>query len=258
MSATINERTEKYLRQLDLANPLKFKHPVSILGVGAIGSAAAIAVAKLGCPKGITLVDFDRFERHNVSNQLCFEEKHLGLSKAVAVGDLCRDMGHGDKLNPVDGKLVGAQVELTQGGTKPARSLFRGIVLNTPDSMLARKELWEQTCMFNPEVNTVIDARMAGQYLQVLTTQTMTGFDHYTANLITDEEATPEPCGARAIIYTSLMAGGLIAGLVKKAQLGEVLPREIRFDLATLELTQTLHNGEVVTNRDALALASVK
>lgn len=258
MSATINERTEKYLRQLDLANPMKFKFPVSILGVGAIGSAAAIAVAKLGCPKGITLVDFDRFERHNVSNQLCFEEKHIGRGKSEAIAELCRDMGHGDKLNPVDGRLVGSKVELTEGGTKPARSLFRGIVLNTPDSMVARKDLWEGSCLYNPEVNTVIDARMAGQYLQILTTKTMTGFDHYTSNLITDEEATPEPCGARAIIYTSLMAGGLIAGLVKKAQLGEDLPREIRFDLATLELTQTLHNGEVVTNREDLALASVK
>jgi molybdopterin/thiamine biosynthesis adenylyltransferase len=253
---------ERFLRQKNIADPNKMNKPVTILGVGAIGSAAAIALAKMGTPKGITLVDYDTFAEHNIPNQFCLEAEHLGKLKVEAIGDLCNRMGHVGPVNMMPYRLMADR--LVEDATKTimgtATSIAKGIVINTPDSMEARKDLWA-LCKYNPDVTLVIDARMAGQYLQIITANPMLSADikRYEKMLISDEEATPEDCSARSVIYTSFMAGGLIAGIAKKAQLGETagIVQQLDFDLATMQLSLVLQNGKLVSNGTELAIASV-
>ena len=49
MSAS-TDRSTHYLRQMEIADPAKFKYPITILGVGAAGSVSCIALAKMGVP----------------------------------------------------------------------------------------------------------------------------------------------------------------------------------------------------------------
>jgi molybdopterin/thiamine biosynthesis adenylyltransferase len=252
---------ERFLRQKNIADPEKMNHQVTILGVGAIGSAAAIAVAKMGTPKGITLVDYDTFAEHNIPNQFCLESEHAGKLKVEAIGDLCVRMGHIGTVTKHASRLLGNRLmDEVLKADFDAAPIAKGIVINTPDSMAARKDLWE-LCKYNPDVALVIDARMAGQYLQIITANPMVSADikRYEKMLISDEEATPEDCSARAVIYTSFMAGGLIAGLVKKGQLGETaaIPQQIDFDLATMQLSLIIQNGAKVSNGTDLAIATV-
>jgi len=255
---------ERYMRQVDIANPKKFQHPVTILGLGAIGSAAAVAIGKMGVPKGMTFIDYDRFEMHNVANQICLETVHLGQPKAKAMAQLCKDMGHPGQINTFVRKLVGTNLELIskefvpgEPQNIPAKLNIKGIVINTPDNMLARKEMWA-ACKLNPDTPYVIDARMAGQFLVIYVAGTMSFSEirTYEATLINDSEATPEACGARSIIYTTFVAGGIIANLVKRLQLGETVPQHIAIDVATLEVTQTFKGNVMVSNREALAVAT--
>ena len=59
-----------FLRQLDIADPSKFKDkPVTVIGAGGIGAATAVALAKTGF-ENITVYDFDTLEEHNIPSQL--------------------------------------------------------------------------------------------------------------------------------------------------------------------------------------------
>jgi len=259
------QMSERFMRQIEIADPAKFKYPVTLLGVGAIGSAAAIAIGKMGCPKGMILIDFDWFEEHNVANQLCQETVDIGVPKVAAVAELCKKMGHIGPCAEHHRKLVGENLVVRfgphKGHVESARPYIEGIVLSTPDSMKARKDLWA-LCKYNVAVPTVIDVRVAGmgQNVVIHTTGTMLPDDikRYEATLYDDSEASIDPCGARGVIFTTLIAGGIVASLVRKIQLEEPIPRTIELDVSTLQLTQVLHNGERVTNQEALALASVK
>src|SRR3990172_12168799 len=75
-----------YQRQWDIVpmDALKKAH-VTIVGVGGLGSFAALALAKMGVGT-LTLVDGDTVEEHNVANQL-YGPEQLGLLKVEA----CRD-----------------------------------------------------------------------------------------------------------------------------------------------------------------------
>jgi hypothetical protein len=254
---------DRFLRQLAFADPTKFRYPITILGIGAIGSAVAIAASKLGSPRGLTLIDPDTFEDHNVANQLCQEKESRGKSKVTHIGELCIAMGAVGDVIDVQAKLEGEKLvppPLTSNfKTVPAKPYLSGIVISTPDNMIARQDLWK-LCMLNAETPFLIDARMAAQYLQILTVDTFSGpqIKAYRETLIADKDATPDPCSARGIIYTSFIAGGIVTLIIKKLQLGEPVWSEIRMDIATLQLEFKMPDGEWVSNRDALAMAQLK
>lgn len=254
-----NQIAERYLRQMDFANPTKFKYANTILGVGAVGSAAAIGISKVGNPRGLTLIDCDRFEEHNMSNQLSVLN-HVGMPKAVAVAQLCTQMGAMEEVRPVFGRLIGKEIShldmVNPSIASAAAKYFRGIVISTPDNMPARKDVWG-ICKYNPETPFVLDARIAGQYIQLIAVDTMTGASQkfYESTLFNDDEATPESCSGRGVIDCSLIAGGILTTWSRKLQLGEEVPWELRLDVTSWEVSLVLRGGKKVSNRSALAAA---
>ena len=50
--------SNRFWRQLDLCPPDKLKFPITVIGAGAIGSAAVVTLAKMGC-SNITVYDED-------------------------------------------------------------------------------------------------------------------------------------------------------------------------------------------------------
>ena len=83
-SAIVNkEPDQKYVRQSDIINPEVLGTPVHIIGAGAIGSCAALALAKIGF-KDFTVYDFDSVELHNLPNQM-YRAKDIGKPKVEAL-----------------------------------------------------------------------------------------------------------------------------------------------------------------------------
>lgn len=257
----VYQRDNRFLRQLDFADPIKFKYPVTILGLGSIGSAAAVAISKMGLLQDLSLIDFDSFEEHNLSNQFGLV-RDVGVSKVTAISSLCEMMGNIGKIKSYQNKLVGSKLmdgeffDITQFD---AQDVFKGIVLSLPDSMKVRKEVWD-VCRYNVDTPFLIDARAAAEYLVVYVVNTLSSssIKQYEETLHSDEEASPVLCGARAIIYTTFIAGGLIASLVKKIQLEQSFSSSYHIDISKMEITQVLNNGKTVSNRDQLALATVE
>lgn len=260
------EREEKYMRQMMFADPAKFKLPVTILGLGASGSVSAIGLAKMGIPK-LRLIDFDYFDRHNVANQLCLEEGHLGRGKAESIADLALQMSALPKeaIQAIPGKLIKDKIVPSVGGVVgpyesaqiKAKDTLEGIILCCVDDMEARKDLWD-ACKYNTKTPYLIDIRMAAQYVIIYCVSTMQS-DHckfYQATLHSNEDATPEPCGERGIIYTTFFVGAIAVDLVKKLQMGQKCPRQISQDLHNFSSVID-YNGNLVTNQEQVALATL-
>lgn len=122
--------------------------PISIVGLGGVGSRVAEGLVRLGCGthfSPLSFYDHDQFEAHNIRNQLVTPH-HVGNDKVTAVGD---------QLLAINKKLYieGFSVEVN-----------RKIVLDSPivflclDTMSARREIIEHS--IGPNVRCVIETRM--------------------------------------------------------------------------------------------------
>jgi len=257
-----DEMGARYMRQSETANPNKFRYPITILGCGSHGSAVAIGAAKLGVAR-IGLIDFDLFEAHNVPNQFCLETTDMGRFKAEALADLCVMMGARTRPLTYTSKLEdnGMLHNGVADTNTPAKSVLGGIVVSTPDNMIARKVLFDQVRL-NPNTPWLIDSRQAGFHIVIRVVNTMDMAqvkDYMTNHLYTDGEATPEPCGARAVIDTTLHVAAHISTIIRVLQMTGSPPfKMIDIDVSKGELTLTLPNGEVVSNREALAFATAE
>jgi len=80
----------RYLRQQDLVPLEKLNIPITVIGAGAIGSAAVVALAKMGC-SNLTVWDDDLLEEVNIPNQLCRTDM-VGKPKVEALAELTKNL----------------------------------------------------------------------------------------------------------------------------------------------------------------------
>jgi len=213
----------RFLRQLDIVSPDKLGFPITVIGAGAIGSAAVVCLAKMGC-SSISVWDDDRLEEMNISNQFC---------KPALVGQL-----KVDALTELVFELTGVKVEgipRRYGGQS-----LKGVVIVAVDTMTARQIAWKRVRL-NLRIPLLIDARMGAEFARIYSIHPMNAddADFYEENLYSGDEAERLPCSARAIIYCPTIIGGLTALIVKSHAVGKAAPREILFDLPKWTLVAT-------------------
>ena len=210
----------RFMRQLDIVAPDRLCFPITVIGAGAIGSAAVVTLAKMGCAD-ITVWDDDLLEEINVSNQLC-KPSMTGRPKVEALRELAID-------------LTDVVIDVDQRRYRGQR--LSGVVIVAVDSMGSRQDVWRRV-KSNPEVPLLIDARMGAEFARIYAVRP-TDPDHvgfYESNLYGTEEAERLPCSARSIIYCPTIIGGLIALIIKTYATGDLQPREILFDLLGFRL----------------------
>ena len=217
-----------FWRQTDIVKPTELRFPLTLVGAGGIGSALALAVAKMGC-QTLTLVDSDRVEPHNLPNQL-YRVSDLGRPKVEALRDLLADMAGVDAVR---------RVERIATGWQP-----RGVVLGAVDNMASRQAMWSGV-RFRAGVPLYIDARMGGEVCRVLTIRPADPDDVrlYESTLYDDAAASEDPCTAQAIVYTTFGVAALVANQVKRFARGESFDSDVVFDFATLTLLKQPWRG---------------
>lgn len=107
----VEQRFQRNLGVVDEAtlDTLSRTH-VLVAGVGGAGGQCAVDLARLGFG-GVTLADFDVYERHNMNRQVgCFEST-LGHAKVEVVGRMCRDIHPALRLRQVPEGITAANVE---------------------------------------------------------------------------------------------------------------------------------------------------
>ncbi len=210
-----------YWRQLDFVAPDDLTFPVTVVGVGGIGSPVALALAKMGCRR-LTLYDPDQVEAHNLPNQF-YRLSDVGRPKVEALAEILRD------YTDADVRAVHEAVAATR---------LDGVVISAVDSMASRTAIWRGSVRFRGTVPLYVDARMGGQVCRVLTVRPADpdSVRAYESTLYDDDAAVDDPCTAQAIIYTTLGVASLVANEVRRHARGERTAPDTLFDFATLTL----------------------
>jgi hypothetical protein len=211
----------RFLRQSDVLDAAEVSRlAITLIGLGSIGSITGLALAKLGVV-GITAYDADFVESHNWSNQ-AYGDDDIGSLKTTAFTRLLETYG-GQTPNAVPARYT----------DQPLTS----IVISAVDSMESRKRIW-RAVHDQADVRLYIDARMGLETLDVHIVRPQIKADRvrYTTTLVSDSETLQEPCTARSVCYTPLMAASVICSLVKRFVNDAQLPSRVILDLATFTL----------------------
>jgi molybdopterin/thiamine biosynthesis adenylyltransferase len=212
-----------YWRQLDVLDPSKMAHThITVIGAGGICSPTVLALAKMGVPS-ITVYDADTVEDHNLPNQV-YKLTDIGKHKVDALKSIVRE-------------FTECSIEV-HNEHYTGQALRPGIVVSGVDSMAARSAIMEKL-RFSPNISLYVEARMGAQVSRIYTLNPCSYEDvewYEGEQLYSDEDAVPEKCTEKAIIYNVFFISALIANQVKKFINGETYAREIIGDLASLTL----------------------
>jgi hypothetical protein len=208
----------RFLRQQDVIDADRLANlQISLIGLGSIGSVTGLYLAKMGV-NNMTAFDADIVDIHNVSNQ-AYGRSDVGLSKVEAFADLL-ELQVGVQANTIAKQYDGRDLS--------------EIVISAVDSMKSRETIWK-SIREKPEVRLYLDARMGLETLMVWALRPQVKEDRvlYSQSLVPDDQAHQDPCTARTVCYTPLMAGSILCSHVKRYVNDEMIPRRVILDLAT-------------------------
>lgn len=196
-------------------------YPITIVGVGAIGSHLAEILAKLGVRR-LTLIDPDEVDSVNLGSQ-GFYEADVGKPKVLAVMDRVAAV---DRMAEITAHPEAYRPELVPGG---------GVVFACVDSIRVRRQIFRD--FRERDWPLLLDGRMAAESLRVFLVPRDPGIqDRYRESLFPSQEAYREGCTARATIYCATLAGAILCAQFKKWAMGQAWEAHLHIDLVGMEI----------------------
>ena len=208
-------------RQLGIVKPDDLKVPITVIGVGGIGSPVTIALTKMGCTN-VKVYDGDKVEPHNLPNQI-YRTKDIGKFKVEALKEIAIEFAD------IDIEAIPETVE---------QQKLEGIVICAVDDMDTRIHIWQKLVKFKFQIKLYIEARMGAETFRVFAVKPCDPDDiaKYERELYPSAEAAELPCTERAIIYNVFAIAGMVGAQVKKYVSAEKLPFCITFDLKGMQM----------------------
>jgi len=203
------------------------KYTFHILGCGAIGSSAALQLARTGA-ENFCLYDFDKVETENIGVSQYYDND---------VNKYKVDALKSHILNINNHAIVNAYCEKF---TEYKPEMQTNIIILGFDSMIHRLEAVEVICKadkdFKPSL--LIDGRMGAEHYQQYIFNQPT-LNEYRKTWYSDEEGSPEPCNAKATSYCSNMSGSFIVNAVRKLLTSQPYHKELSFHFPTMNLDKS-------------------
>ena len=212
------------LRSSELVNNLG-DFTFHILGCGAIGSSAALQIARMGA-ENFCLYDMDKVEEPNVGvSQYIYSD--IGKPKVQALHSHLESLG----VSSVSKYHERFSEYYPQGE--------RDIAILGFDSMASRLQAVEALFAI-PGVKPlyIIDGRMGAEHYQQYIFDKPT-ISKYKKTWYSDEMGSPEPCNAKATSYCSNLSGSMIANSIRKLVTGQPFNRSFSFHFPTMLLEKS-------------------
>ncbi len=223
-----------FQRQLDMMPPQLLTHPVTIIGLGGIGSWTARIARKMGFRKFI-LWDHDRLEPHNLPSQ-DYEDVDLGELKVDGI--------HRRLLHTLDDKEM-TTIRQTKKFTDEDE-FDEGIVISAVDKMQSRADIWEAVKKRKAFIPLFVDGRIGiewndelgkvgGEWMEIFTIipARLEDREFYEENLFSDDEIAPAHCTAQAVAYIGPIIAGFIVSNIKMWLMKEPYRRHLLYDNLT-------------------------
>ncbi len=219
MAKTFSERV--FSDQTKLFDPEKVGYPVHIIGAGGIGNMLVQLLAKMGFPE-IHVWDDDIFEARNGPTEVAYSEALVGQPKVEAARDIVEHLVGDSVILVLHNERVTKDTELT------------GYVICGVDSMKSREEIWDAIQANFVDIPLYIDARSAGEEVQVLSVVPFDSEDvqAYETWLFNDTEASKLECGARNIGYIATYIATIVSYNLTRFIRGEEIEFNIMRDLS--------------------------
>lgn len=187
-------------RQWDLVPQEILNCPITVIGAGAVGSCAILALAKMGFDN-IQVFDDDAVSVENISNQF-YRISDIGKPKVDALYDIVLDYS-------------GTKIKNHNERWTPDKTSGR-VLICAVDNMATRSDAFDfANSDLGYMVKHLIDPRMGGQEASLFTWQPGTESEWYKRTLKRDDQIPNEPCTAKATMFTAMMLGGLVAQSVR-------------------------------------------
>lgn len=221
---------DRAVRQRDLVPPPALAdYHVLVVGVGAIGRQVALQLAALGAT-AMTIVDDDVVAVENLAVQ-GYAPHEIGLAKVEAVATSCRTLLPEVELDARPERFTRASLHSLScltGRWRPKLAVFACV-----DGMGGRRIVFETV---RHHAALLVDGRMAGETLRVLTSPNPAQDGYYPTTLFEDNRAHPAPCTGRSTLYAASVAAGLMLGRFAQTLRGQVPARDVLLQLAGDEL----------------------
>ena len=191
-----------------------------ILGCGAIGSSAAMQLARSGATT-FFLYDMDKVEELNIGVSQ-YDIRHVGIQKVKALGYILEDINPKCKIECIDGEFK----EYYYNGNKD-------IAILAFDTMNVRMEAVKILCATKQKPMCIIDGRMGAEHYQQYIIP-KPDVNKYEKIWYSDDDMSTDPCNAKATSYCSNMSGSFIANAVRKFVTGQPFNGNFSFNFPTM------------------------
>lgn len=195
-----------------------------ILGCGAIGSSAAMQLARSGATT-FFLYDMDKVEELNIGVSQ-YDIRHVGVQKVKALGYILEDINPKCKIECIDGEFK----EYYYNGDKD-------IAILAFDTMNVRMEAVKILCANKQKPMCIIDGRMGAEHYQQYIIP-KPDIDKYEKIWYSDDDMSTDPCNAKATSYCSNMSGSFIANAVRKFVTGQPFNGNFSFNFPTMMMNK--------------------
>ena len=196
-----------------------------ILGCGAIGSAAAMQLVRMGAEEFL-LYDFDRVSEENIGVSQ-YNVLDIGLPNVGALKKHMLNINPEANISPMPCRF---DVFEYTGKEK-------NVMILAFDTMDSRRDAVEKALKTKHKPWLLIDGRMGAEHYQQYTFLNPQLKD-YMKTWYSDADGSPEPCNAKATAYCSNMSGSFIANQVRKALTDTPIDKEFFFNFPTLTLAR--------------------
>ena len=191
-----------------------------VLGCGAIGSSAAIQLARSGATK-FFLYDMDKVETVNIGVSQ-YDNRHVGCKKVDALEEIITQINRDVEISTVHGEFK----EYWYNGEKD-------IAILAFDTMNIRMEAVKILCANKQKPMCIIDGRMGAEHYQQYIVP-KPDIDKYEKIWYSDDDMSTDPCNAKATSYCSNMSGSFIANAVRKFVTGQPFNGNFSFNFPTM------------------------
>ena len=201
------------------------KHHFHIFGCGAIGSSAAICLAKHNA-KYFYLYDMDHVSNANIGISM-YRSDQVDDLKVDALNSLIYTMG--THPQPVVTKVKGW---LDNNSVIPNSTDGLKVAILAFDSMSSRRDIAD-VVLNKTSFDYVIDARMGREQIQVYTVRDFKTYEKYW---YPDADASSDTCETKGTPDVSMISGSLIMSQVRKILNKSFYPEEICFHIPSMAL----------------------